>query len=235
MRYKLLTGDNIDGLGWTLSDALKSLGARVIRCSNSLSALEAGCAEHKPDALIFFITVVRDELFIFAEKMVAQYPKMKIFVLSYVKSYGLRRRLEDIGITNYFLMPDLLSEICKYIIVDLLPEDEQELTFDIISYLESKGIQRKNAGFYYFCTAIKISLLKPELLVPMTLRFYPYIAYLFDTSELSVEPRLRRFSSSIAEDGVRFARYKGEYPINNANLISLAADEFAELYDLSKY
>ena len=224
MRYKLLTGDNIDGLGWTLSDALKSLGARVIRCSNSLSALEAGCAEHKPDAH-----------FAFVEKMVGQYPKMKIFVLSYVKSYGLRRRLEDIGITNYFLMPDLLSEICKYIIVDLLPEDEQELTFDIISYLESKGIQRKNAGFYYFCTAIKISLLKPELLVPMTLRFYPYIAYLFDTSELSVEPRLRRFSSSIAEDGVLFARYKGEYPINNANLISLAADEFAELYDLSKY
>ena len=60
MKYKLLTGDNIDGLGWTLSDMLKSMGSTVIRCSNSLSALEEGCAEHRPDALIFFVTTVRD-------------------------------------------------------------------------------------------------------------------------------------------------------------------------------
>ena len=67
MKYKLLTRDNIDGLGWTLSDMLKSMGSMVIRCSNSLSALEAGCAEHRPDALIFFVTTVRDALFAFAE------------------------------------------------------------------------------------------------------------------------------------------------------------------------
>ena len=235
MKYKLLTGDNIDGLGWTLSDMLKSMGSTVIRCSNSLTALEAGCAEHRPDALIFFVTTVRDALFAFVEKIVELYPQMKIFVLSYVKSYTLRKMLEDIGITDYFLMPDLLSEICKYISVGLLPEDEQALTLDIMSYLEAKGVTRKYSGFYYMCTAMKVCLMKPELLSSMTLKLYPYIAEQLGTSYISVEKTLRRFGQYMTEQGVRFEQYNGVYPVSNAYMISLAIDEFAEMYDLSEY
>ncbi|MDO4862831.1 MAG: sporulation initiation factor Spo0A C-terminal domain-containing protein [Ruminococcus sp.] len=231
MKYKLLTGDNIDGLGWTLSDRLKSMGLTAIRCSNCLSALEAGCAKHEPDALVFFVTTVRDELYDFVGRMVGKYPNMRIFVLSYVKSYGLRRRLEDLGVTDYFLMPDLLSEICRYIFIDLQPADEQQLTLDIMHYLERKGVTRVNSGFVCMCTAMKVCVLKPEALTTMTLRLYPCIAYKLGMTPESVEQTLRRFGKYIAEQGVRFERHKGSYPVNNANMISLALDEFTEMFD----
>lgn len=230
MKYSLLTGDNIGGIGWNLSNALGNLGCSIIRCSNLFTELAGKCAEYKPDALVFFVTSESEELFSFVDKMVSEYPNMKIFVLSYVKSFQMRRRFEAAGITNFFLMPDLLSEICKYIVINLLPADEQHLMLDIMSYLGSKGISPLNSGFITMCIAMKLCILEPGLIKKITLRLYPCIAEELGSTPESVDQRLRRFSKSLNNNGVRFKQYNGKYPVSNSRMIKLALEEFNELY-----
>ena len=220
MKFVLLIGDTIDGTGKALSDVLKTASCNTVRCSNSLPALEAACAEYAPDALIFFITGSSiSDVYSFVEKMVFAYPKMKIFVLSYIKSSQMRKQLEKAGITNFFLMPDALNELSKYIIVDLLPAGEQALTLDIMSYLSSLGIPSLNSGYYIMCTAMKLCIREPELMNRITQRLYPRIAAQLDATPESVDQKLRRFS-----------RYKGRYPLNNTRLINAAVKEFTDKY-----
>ena len=234
MKRNLLTGDNIDGIGWVLADILTTMGFSVKRCSNLHSYLEKECAANTPDGLIFFVTSENEELYSFTEELVAKYVGMRIFVLSYIKSYRLRKQLEDIGITGYFLMPDLPSEICKWILADMLPDDERTLFLNIIEYLEAKGISCTKTGFYYMCSAMMAGIFMPRLLSRMTAGFYPLVAERMNSTPQCVDQSLRRFSKYITEHGVRFDAYKGTYPMTNTNLISSAIDEFSELYDIYK-
>ncbi|MBR5166371.1 MAG: hypothetical protein IKW87_12570 [Ruminococcus sp.] len=45
-----------------------------------------------------------DELYSFVSRTSAESPDMKLFVLSYVKSYPMRRRLEMLGVAGFYPM-----------------------------------------------------------------------------------------------------------------------------------
>lgn len=234
MSFKLLTGDNINGVGRILSKRFKELGFEVSYCSNSYPKLDAALSEFLPDGLVFFVTNEREELFSFIERTVRLYPQMKIFAISYMSSVRLRERLLEMGVYRYFLMPVTTNYICMAVMESVLPEEQLLYLPEIVEFLIHKGIYHYITGFFYMCTAIEISITRPELLSAMTEKFYPMIAEKHNVSSAFVECSLRRLGESAAGKGVTFSGYVGTYPMSNHDMISAAADEFVGKYNIFK-
>ena len=229
MKQQLLTGDNIDGIGWLLSDILSTIGFDVKHCSNSFAALEEECIRNSFDGLVFFIMAETDELYSFVSRTSAESPDMKLFVLSYVKSYPMRRRLEMLGVADFFLMPESLNRISRYIYTAMLTNHDRPLAEEIISYLENKGI-KINTGFFYMYTAMRMCILRQELLDDMTAGFYPMLAEPMGTTPTGAEQVLRRFGKRMQNEGIVFGDKGGKSMTANKYMISSAIDEFMSKY-----
>lgn len=232
MSFKLLTGDNINGVGRMLSRRFKELGFEVSYCSNIYSRFDAAIPELQPDGLIFFVMNEREELFSFVERTVQLYPGMKIFVISYINSGRLRDRLLGMGVYQYFLMPVTTNYICMAVMQAIVPEEQLPYLPEIVEFLTRKGIYRYITGFFFMCTAIEMSIGCPELLSAMTDKFYPLIAEKHNVSPAFVERSLRRLGEFAAGNGVTFQGYTGTYPMSNHDMIAAAVDEFVEKYNI---
>lgn len=230
MKLRMLTGDNIDGIGWTLSDRLSEMGFDVKYCSNMFSVLEAECARYKPDGLVFFIMAEREGLYEFTERMIGNYPEMKIFVLSYVTSYGVREKLERLGIAGYFLMPETPRIISKYIYRDMVPAEERLFRAEISDYLETRGVYHYCTGYSYLCLAVDCCINDISLSSRITGGLYPAIAEKVGATPQSVEIMLRRYSRYLAKLGIKFEDYTGKYPMRNSKLIKTVLGEFLDMY-----
>jgi hypothetical protein len=226
MRRSILSGDNIEGIGNALLKRLTALGFEVSHCSNTYPTLEAECERIRPDALIFFIYRETDEMYSFVERIVRSCPDTEIFVISYFRSPAVHRKLWEIGACHFVVMPAALGDLSCYIYEVLIPKGDRLFLTEVISFVESKGMQRYTQGFLYLCLAIEVCLEKPELLGDITGGLYPYIAGKMDTSTANVERALRHFSFMASARNVEFDGHAAKQPMKNSELIKAALREF---------
>lgn len=232
MSFKLLTGDNINGVGRILSKRFKELGFEISCCGNNYHRLDAALSELLPDGLILFVMNEREELFSFIEQTIRLYPRLKIFAVSYINSERLRDRLLETGVCRYFLMPATANYICMAVMEAVVPEEQLPYLPEIVEFLTHKGIYHYITGFFYMCTAIEMSISRPELLSAMTEKFYPLIAEKHNVSPAYVERSLRRLGDFAAGKEVTFDGYVGTYPMSNHDMIAAAVDEFVKKYNI---
>lgn len=233
MKKKLLFGNNIAGVGKSLCKNFVYFGFDVSNCSNSYDVFIKELHENHYDGIFFFINQKNERLFAFLNYVKNNFPELKVYVLSYVKSNVLMKELARAGVLKCFVMPVSWNKVCYDILYDFFSDDELIVMPEIFEFLTDKGIPSNIISFYFLCIAMEKTIYEPEMFARITKRLYPYIAEKMDTSTTWMERSIRKLSINIYKNGITFKNQPDKY-LSNKELISFASAEFVEIYGLKK-
>ncbi len=232
LKYKLLVGNNIEGSGKKLAQALSHFGFTSEYCTNSFKKFEEMLSRFSYDGLIFFALRITDNTFGFIKTCSDSYPNMKIYPIITSDLLKVKKQLIEAGADACISMPYTDYSLCGDIIADFYTSDEMVILPEIADFLCRKRFPDHMLGFYSLCCALETAIEEPESLEKITVGLYPIIAKKMNSTYENVERSLRVMLIAAFSKGVIINGKLVHRRLKNKDLIKLLADEYIEEYGL---
>lgn len=198
----------------------------VATAQNAQQAIEQ-MAQAKPQIVILDMVMPQADGFVFLEYLnnTYRFNAPQVIVLSAVANDSIIRRARELGAVYYLVKPFSMTLLYERIQVLLsgrlykLEYNEDPATMAntekrIRTAFLSAGIPANLKGYYYLSEAIKMTIIKPELIHQMTKRLYPELGEKFHTTASNVERAIRHVIQSAWISG-RLERFNGIFSTNN--------------------
>lgn len=233
LKYKLLIGDNLYGMGKQISVVLEQLGFEGICCGNSYSSLWENLGKEEFAGVLFFGTLDTDEMHDFVRNCREGFPGINIYAILFSRNQTLHQTLMEEGVKRCLSLPMVSYEICDEIVYDFYSGDDLQIIPKIGAFLTKNGFPSIYAGFKYLCFAIEMTVDDPSVLHNITINLYTRIGEKLDISSSQVDRGLRILRDAAERKGIFEFFENGKKKLTNKKMIAALSRDFAEFIGFS--
>lgn len=233
---KVLIGDNTFAFGRMFSKYLEIMGYAGICRRSEYKKLMSEIVSETPDVLLLNLNDADKATVKFIKDVKQRFPRVTLIICTYRIASEFTGALFKAGIDRYVIMPVEMCELCKIITDAVLSRYSFRLESEAEVFFAGMGIPKEHRGFDYLCTGVCLCIMDYTLLENINDVLYAKLAKIYKTTVSQTEMALRRLSDEIKNTGAAKKligiSFESEERLTNYELITSAADAFADKYDL---
>lgn len=231
MKFKILCGNTIDGLGSRIAKSVKHFEFETSYCTNSFNTLWQKLSEEHYDGLIFFCIRDFGKVIEFVQECHLKYPALKIYPIT-TWNDNLNSELKKAGASHCISVPYNEYSICADLVNDFHSADELPILPEIAEYLFNKGFPNHLIGFYFLSCIIEKAIESPYDLENAIMNLYDVTGRIMNAKNQHVERSIRIVSAAGFRNGIVINGEVSFTRLKNKELITVLTKEYATEFGL---